>query len=79
MQVNNISEEEMIDRYQGIGYNISEYRRQRGYTQAELAEKIDISSNYLSQIERGRRKKYSIHVLVMISEALDVPLRALFK
>lgn len=43
----------------------------------QLAEKIGISSNYLSQIERGKREKFSLHVLVMAAEALEVPLGAL--
>ena len=70
-------EERIRDRYKRIGFNISEYRRLRGYTQVQLAEKVGVTSNYLSQIECGRRKKYSLHVLVMVSEALEVPLSAL--
>ncbi|MBQ6712356.1 MAG: helix-turn-helix transcriptional regulator, partial [Selenomonadales bacterium] len=46
-------------------------------TQVQLAEKIGISSNYLSRIERGKREKYSLRVLVMAADALDVPLGAL--
>ena len=70
-------EERIRDRYRRIGFNISEYRRLRGYTQVQLAEKIGVTANYLSQIECGRRKKYSLHVLVMISEALEIPLGVL--
>ena len=36
-----------------IGEIIQNQRRQKGITQDELAEKIDISTNYLSKVERG--------------------------
>ena len=73
----NIVEERIRDRYRRIGFNISKYRCKKGYTQVQLAEKIGITSNYLSRIECGKRKKYFLHVLVMVSEALEIPLSAL--
>ena len=36
-----------------VGKRILEVRNKRNYTQEELAEKIDISTNYLSKVERG--------------------------
>lgn len=36
-----------------IGKKIKFYRKQRGYTQAELAEKIGISEKHISKIELG--------------------------
>ena len=36
-----------------IGKIIQNYRKQNGLTQDELAEKVDISTNYLSKVERG--------------------------
>ncbi len=36
-----------------FGKNVKYYRFQKQYTQAKLAEKIDISTTYLSEIERG--------------------------
>jgi transcriptional regulator with XRE-family HTH domain len=35
--------------------NIKRYRNYRKWTQAELAEKLDISINFLSDIENGKR------------------------
>jgi transcriptional regulator with XRE-family HTH domain len=35
-----------------LGNNISRCRKQENLTQAELAEKLDISANFLSNIER---------------------------
>jgi len=37
-----------------LGKRISQRRRDLGYKQNELAEKADISNNYLSNIETGR-------------------------
>ncbi len=70
-------EERVREQYRRIGKNISEYRRLRGYTQMYLAEQIGVTSNYLSQIECGRREKYSIQVLILIADVLDIPLSAL--
>lgn len=36
-----------------IGKRIREFRRKRGMTQEELAERIDITPHYLSALERG--------------------------
>ena len=36
-----------------IGKIIKQFRRKNNLTQEELAEKIDISKNYLSKVERG--------------------------
>lgn len=54
-----------------LGLNITYYRRQRNLTQSQLAERANISSNYLSQIERGF-KNISFVTLTQISEALEV-------
>ena len=42
----------MIDKLD-IGKIIQKLRKDRKLTQEELAEKIDISTNYLSKVERG--------------------------
>jgi len=36
-----------------FGKNVKYYRFQKNYTQAQLAEKINISPTYLSELERG--------------------------
>ena len=36
-----------------IGKILQKLRRDKNITQEELAEKIDISTNYLSKVERG--------------------------
>lgn len=54
-----------------IGERIRRCRRERGLTQEELAEKIDIAPNYLGQIENGRRG-VNITNLIKIANALDI-------
>jgi len=61
-----------------LGQNIKNLRAYRQYSQAELAEKADISVIYLSNIERG--KKYpKPAILSQIAEGLDVEIYELFK
>lgn len=54
-----------------IGLNISYYRRARHMTQIELAEVLNISSNYLSQVERGY-KSLSLDKLLELAAVLNV-------
>ena len=65
-------------RYKEIGLRIGYYRRKKGLTQAQLAELVDISPNYMGSIERGNKgKSYSMDVLFSISDALDVSVSVL--
>ena len=41
-----------------VGLNIVYYRKEKNLTQLELAEKVNISNTYLSQIECGLVKKF---------------------
>ena len=62
------------DTYINIGIKIGYYRRIRGYTQAQLAEKANISSGYLSQVEApGMAVAISLETLLSLAEALEVP------
>ena len=54
-----------------IGRRIAQARADKGYSQAMLAEKANISVSHLSNIERGR-KSLSAEVLLRIAEALQV-------
>lgn len=54
-----------------IGKNIAFYRIQNGLTQDMLSEMSKISSDYLSEIERGK-KVPSIKCLIMIANALNI-------
>ena len=57
--------------------NIKKYRLNKNLTQEKLSEISSISSDYLSEIERGKRIP-SLKRLLLIAEALDVELYKLF-
>ena len=57
--------------YHAIGQRIRQYRKLRGYSQEQLAEKIDISTTHMSHIETGSTK-LSLPVLVSLAKALEV-------
>lgn len=59
-----------MDYYQ-IGQQIRKARKACGYSQEELAEKVDISTTHMSHIETGNTK-LSLPVLVRIAEVLEV-------
>jgi len=61
-----------------LGKNIKFLRIQRGFTQAVLAEKANISIIFLSSIERGT-KYPKPDVLARIAKALVVEVFELFK
>jgi transcriptional regulator with XRE-family HTH domain len=54
-----------------LGERIRNRRRQTNIKQNVLAERLEISNNYLSGIERGREKP-SLEILVKICNALEI-------
>jgi transcriptional regulator with XRE-family HTH domain len=61
-----------------LGKNIKYLRFHRGYSQADLAEKADISNIFLSNIERGV-KFPKPEIMSRIATALEVEVFELFK
>lgn len=57
--------------YYKIGQRIRKIRKAHGFSQEELAEKVDISTTHMSHIETGNTK-LSLQVLVDIATILDV-------
>lgn len=57
--------------YIALGQRIRDLRRKRGLTQEQLAELADLSTPYVSHLERGS-KKASLAVLVRLAESLEV-------
>ncbi len=53
-----------------IGKRIGQLRRKKGYTQQQFAEIIGLSTNYLSDIERGKSSA-RLDKLVAIIDALQ--------
>ena len=60
-----------ITMYPSIGKKIREYRKERGLTQDELAEKVNLSPNHMGAIERAE-KNLTLATLINIANALDV-------
>lgn len=53
-------------------------RKERGLTQKQLAQKLDISESYYNQIENGeRQKRMDITIIDRLSAALSVPVSVL--
>lgn len=61
-----------------IGKRIEYLRKQKKFTQEELAFRSSINKNYLCDIEKGRRNPTLI-VLSKISNGLEITLEELFK
>ncbi len=59
--------------YKAIGSRIKNKRKETGITQENLAEKLNVTVGYVSQIERGITK-VSLGTLANISEVLDCDL-----
>lgn len=56
-----------------MGLKISYYRKMKGLTQEELAEKVNVNPSYISQIERPTKvQAISLKLLYDIADALDV-------
>ena len=61
-----------------LSSNIKRFRNRKGLSQAKLAEKMNISTNYLSDIETGRGW-VSPFSLIKLANALEIEVFELFK
>jgi transcriptional regulator with XRE-family HTH domain len=61
-----------------IGAKITEIRLTRKLTQAQLAEKVSVSVETVSRLERGVSMP-SLKTLEDIAQALDIPLKSFFE
>lgn len=61
--------------YDTIRRNIKKYRKERGMTSAELAELVDLSHDFIRQIESEKTAyNFSVDTFYKISVALGVKL-----
>lgn len=60
-----------------IGLRIAEIRKQKGMTQDKLANKMGISSKYLSSIERGKENP-TLDTLINLGQSLEADLGEIF-
>lgn len=64
---------EHVERYRDLGCAIAYYRKRKGFTQEELAEKIGISRQHLGAIEAPNMvRSISLDVLFCIASALEI-------
>ena len=61
-----------------LGENIKNIRKEKGYTQEYLAEKISVHPTYIGKIESGKSNPSTI-LLFKLSRALSVTIPTLFK
>lgn len=62
---------------QAFGNRLREVRKEKGFTQEELAYRADVELSQISRIERGVINT-SISQIFQIAEALEVPPKVLF-
>ena len=60
-----------------LKFNIKYYRNMRNFTQEQLGELSGISTDYISELERGK-KVPSIKRLDLIAKALDIEIYKFF-
>ena len=60
-----------MDLKEMIGSRIREIRNKKGITQDQLAERVGISSKYLSSIERGKENP-TLSTILKLAQSLDV-------
>ena len=60
-----------------IGRNSAKFRKEKGLTQNQLSEILDISREHLAKIETAKRG-ISLSLIFEISKALNVPEKDLF-
>jgi transcriptional regulator with XRE-family HTH domain len=69
---------EELDLRRVLSANIKLYRNRREWSQIKLAEKLDISTNFLADIETGKSWVSSL-TLVKLANVLDIEVFELFK
>jgi transcriptional regulator with XRE-family HTH domain len=61
-----------------LGQRIRKARQARGVTGAQLAERIGVSANYISELERGIKKNPSMQVIAGMADVLGYPVSYFF-
>lgn len=61
-----------------LGRRVAELRRTAGMTQAELADRLDVTSRYVQSIEAGQQN-LTVESLTVLAAVLDAALTALFE
>lgn len=70
--------EKYKDIYQRIGVNVKKARKERGYTQEQLAKKKKLDRSKISDIENGK-EDFMFSTLLEIAEGLEKDVEVLTK
>lgn len=70
--------DEYYNEYRKFGLSISYFRKEKGYTQQELAEKIGVNPETISRIENANTG-ITMDKLLDVAKALDISLKDLFE
>lgn len=60
--------------YDFVGKNIRKYRKKKGWTQKQLAEKSTYSKQFISNIENNVHQTFSLGTLWRLSQVLEIKL-----
>jgi transcriptional regulator with XRE-family HTH domain len=60
-----------------FAYNLKKHRRRRGFTQAQLAEKVDVSTHHVGMLEIARNFP-TLELVERIANTLDIEIYELF-
>ncbi len=66
-----------ITKFYKIGRNIAKYRKQKGLSQNQLAELLNVTREHLANIEIGA-KMPTMGLFIKIAEVLNVPEKEFF-
>lgn len=66
------------EEYKKLGLNIAYYRKEKGLSQIQLADIIDISRTHMSRIENNDCA-VSLDVIFSTAKALSIPVCKLFE
>ena len=65
--------------YNTIGKNIRKYRKEKGWTQRELADKLLLSDSFIAKLESVTYQTLSIDTLEQIANILEVDIIKFFE
>lgn len=65
--------------YELVSKNIKEIRKAKGLTQEQLAEKMDYSTQFISNIESKNHQTFSLGTLWRLALVLDIDISELFR
>ena len=66
-----------MSRLNFLGQNIKKYREAKNLSQEVLAEKVDLSREYITRIENGQ-KFVSLRKAFLLADVLEVKVKDLF-